>query len=79
MQLNIESMSHHPVTAGFISVLAVISSYVIKPLMLNINDVHIPPVVMESLQSIAWVVAIIAGCISIYGFFRNRFGKKRKG
>ena len=78
MQL-LDAMSNHPIAAGFISLLAFLSSYVIKPIMLNINDVHIPPIVMESLQSLAWVVAIVAGSISIYGFIRNRIKKKGTG
>lgn len=74
----IDTATHHPVAAGFVSLLTFIFGHLVKPVMAGIHDVHIPPVIMELLQALAWVVAIAAGSISIYGFFRNLIKRKER-
>lgn len=78
MQTAIDHASHHPVIAGFISIVSAIVSWLV-PHAANIWTWHIPPFLMECLQSLAWVVAITAGSISIYGYFRKKFFSKKEG
>ena len=41
-------------------------------------EVHLPAIVMESLQAGAWATAILAGAFTCYGVYRTHHGKKKK-
>jgi hypothetical protein len=44
----------------------------------NASEPEIPKIVMQSAQLGAWIVAMLAGCITIYGVFKTHHGKKSK-
>lgn len=74
----VDHATHHPVIAGFISLASFICGLFVKFIPQSIYSWHVPPVIMELLQSMAWVVAIVAGSISILGWVRNTFFNKGK-
>lgn len=61
-------IEHHPAIAFIVAVSHILFSRWIE-------DIHIPQIFIQMLQSGSYLVAIIVGCISIYGFIKN----KKKG
>ena len=71
----IDTAMEHPQISGFISLGSLLFSILLK-FADKLYTWHWPPFVMETLQVLAWVVAIGAGTITIYSFFKKRFSKK---
>lgn len=78
-------MSHHnlfngtmhenqPVVMFIISICSLTSSYLL-PMMNNIYTLHIPPIIMESAQLLAWVITGCLGIIGIYNFLKKKLVK----
>ena len=42
-----------------------------------IKDGHINPLIMETLQSVAWIMTIAIGAITFFGYVKKWFSKKK--
>lgn len=63
----------HPIIGGVIWVASVIGNVMIK-----INyDAHIPALVMDAMQMVVWSVGLLAGLVTINGWYKNNYKKKK--
>lgn len=72
-----QSMEHyfgqHPYVGSFIA-----GFHVLVGATMNIAEPEIPKIVMQSAQLGAWIIAMAAGCMTIYGVWRKHHGNKSK-
>lgn len=66
-------LGHHPYVGAFIS-----GVHLLAGVTLSVSQPEIPLIVMQSAQLGAWLIAIAAGCMTIYGVWRTHHGKKSK-
>lgn len=70
----IQYIEDHPVVGGIIWLATVIGN-----LFLKINyESHIPALVMDSMQMVVWIVGILAGCLTINGWYKTHYKSKMK-
>lgn len=41
----------------------------------EINDYHIPPIILEGTQELAYIISISVGSITLFAWAQKRFGK----
>ena len=64
----------HPVIGAITSAISITISYIIGAFPVR----HIPPIIMESTQMVVWLVGIVAGSVTIHGWIKINFFKKKK-
>lgn len=65
-------LGHHPIVGAFIT-----GIHLFVGIILNVTATEIPKIVMQSAQLTAWIVAIVAGCMTSYGVWKTHHGKKK--
>ncbi len=68
----IKFLDNNPLISGYISIGSIAAGQVV-----SVTESHIPPIIMESVQLLVWIVGIIAGLITIHGWLRKYIFKKK--
>lgn len=70
-----QSMEHyfgqHPYVGSFIACF-----HLLVGATMNIAEPEIPKIVMQSAQLGAWIIAMAAGCMTIYGVYKKYHSNK---
>jgi len=70
----VQYIEDHPIVGG-----AIWLSTVIGNLLLKINyESHVPSLIMDVMQMIVWAVGILAGCLTINGWYKTHYKKVKK-
>ena len=68
-------LGNHPVVGWAISIVFLFVGIAVK----QIEETHIPLIVMQFFQIIAWSATIIVGFITTYGWVKKNFKKRKHG
>lgn len=68
----IKFLDNNPTISSYISLGSIITGQAITS-----TETHIPPVVMESVQLLVWIVGILAGVITIHGWVKKYLVEKK--
>lgn len=67
-------LENHPIVGASIWLVSIIGNLLLK---LNF-DSHIPNLIMDSMQMLVWTVGILAGLVTINGWYKTHKKNKKK-